>query len=148
MTCASFITPAGAVLDAHEPVAQAVRRVAAAVFNPIVVVDGDHHVVGVFGPCQLAKLMLPVGARLAGESFDLSFVSESPQELRDRLAAEGDATVGEHAAPVAPVRAGTSLDELLLRVYRGETMFVAVDDNGRLAGTILAAAVLAALVEG
>lgn len=146
MTCAAFIIPPGAVLAADDTIAHAAHFLAANGFLPVPVVDGDRRVTGVFGPGQLAALALPAGARLAGESFDLSFVSESPQDLHDRLAAEGAAKVGDHCAPVKPLRAETSLDEVLLRVYRGETAFVAVDADGRLLGTVLAAAVLAALV--
>lgn len=148
MTCAPFITPPGAVLGADDTVGQAARLLAANGFAPIPVVDGDRRVIGVFGSAQLAKLMLPMGARLAGDSFDLSFVSESPQDLRDRLAAEAGATVASQAVQVETVRAATSLDEVLLRIHRGENAFVAVDDDGRLAGTLSAAAVLASLVEG
>ena len=147
MTCAPFIIPPGAVIAAGEPVSRAARLLSAHGFAPVPVVDGGGRVVGMFGPSQLATLALPMGARLAGDTFDLSFVSEPLQDIRARLAAGLVAEVGAHAVAVEPVRAGTSLDEVLLRIHRGETTFVAVDEGGKLMGTVSSAAVLAALVE-
>lgn len=148
MTCASFIAQPGAVLDRDEPVAQAARLLAANNFQPLPVVDGDRRLVGLFGPCQLATLLLPMGARLGGESFDLGFVSETLAALQERLAAVAQDKVGAHMAAHLPVRAKTSLDEALLRMHRGETVLAAVDDDGRLLGMVSAAAVLAPLAEG
>lgn len=148
MTCAPYITQPGAVLGSDEPVAQAARLLAANGFAPIPVVEADRRLAGLFGASQLAKLLLPMGARLAGEAFDLSFVSEDPQVLRERLAAEAQAKVGEHVVAVEPIHAGTSVDEVLLRIHRGETFLPVVDGDGRLTGAVTAAAVLGALVEG
>lgn len=148
MTCAPYITQPGAVIGADEPVAQAVRLLAANGFVPLPVVDGNRRVAGIFGPRELATLLLPMGARLAGDSFDLGFVSETPRALHERLADEGQSKVAAHAGTVDPIRADTSLDEALLRFHRGEILLIVADDAGRLAGIISAAALLAPLAEG
>lgn len=148
MTCAPFITQPATVLGGGDTVAAAVESLAANNFKPLPVVDGDRRLVGVFGPSDLATLLLPMGARLAGDSFDIGFVSEPLAQLRERLAAAGPARLGDHAGAHEPVRLATSVDEVLLRMHRGETFLVAVDDDGRLAGVITAATVLAQVVEG
>src|SRR5512145_2144662 len=132
MTCAPYVVAPGAVLGCDEPVAQAARLVAANAFTPVPVVDGDRRLLGLFGPRELAGLLLPMGARLGGDSFALGFVSESPAALRERLAAVADDPVGKHVAAHAPIRPDTSLDEALLRMHRGATLQVVVDDDGRL----------------
>lgn len=148
MTCAPMISQPRAVLGMDEPVAQAVRVLAANDFVPLPVVDGDRRLVGIFGPSQLATLLLPMGARLAGDSFDLGFVSEPPADLRERLAGTDQARLADHMAEHQPIHPQTSLDEALLRMHRGETFLVAVDDAGRLAGVLTAAAILSPIVEG
>lgn len=148
MTCAPFVTQPGAVVGTDETIAQAVRLLAANGFAPLPVVDGGRILTGVFGPRELATLLLPMGARLADQSFELGFVSEDLSQLRERLAAQGQAKVGEHAGTVDAIAADTSLDEALLRLHRGETTLFVVDDAGRLAGTVNAGALLASLVEG
>lgn len=148
MTCAPMIGPPAAVLGQDDPVAQAVKTLAANNFASLPVVDGDRRLVGVFGCRELATLLLPMGARLAGDSFDLGFVSEQPARLRERLAAADQERVAEHMAEHEPVRPQTSLDEVLLRLHRGESQVVAVDEDGHVLGVITAAAVLAHIVEG
>jgi CBS-domain-containing membrane protein len=149
MTCAPYITPTGAVIAVDEPIAQAVRLLAANNFVPLPVVDAERRLAGTFGPQQVATLLLPMGARLAGDSFDLGFVSEAPRDLQERLATAAGDRVGEHAAAVVqPLRADSSLDEALLRMHRGEEYLFIVDDAGHLAGVMTAASVLAPLVKG
>lgn len=148
MTCAPFVVQPGAVIGTDETIAQAVRLLAANGFAPLPVVDGGRVLAGVFGPRELATLLLPMGARLADQSFELGFVSEDPSQLRERLAAQCHAKVGGHAGAVDAITADTSLDEALRRLHRGETTLFVVDDAGRLAGTVNAGALLASLVEG
>lgn len=148
MTCAPFVTQPGTVVDADATIAQAVRLLAVNGFTPLPVVDDGRMLTGVFGPRELATLLLPMGARLADQSFELGFVSEDPSRLRERLAAQSEAKVGPHASAVDAITADTSLDEALLRLHRGEAILFVVDDAGRLAGTVNAGALLASLVEG
>ncbi|MGE5475563.1 MAG: HPP family protein [Bacteroidales bacterium] len=148
MTCAPYINPPAAVVAVDEPIAQAVRLLAANNFAPLPVVDAERRLAGTFGPQQLATLLLPMGARLAGDSFDLGFVSEAPRDLQERLAGAAGDRVGEHAAAVQPLRADSSLDEALLRMHRGEDCLFIVDDTGHLTGVMTAASVLAPLVKG
>jgi CBS domain-containing protein len=147
MSCAHFITQPACVLTRTTTVAQAVEHLSSNGFSPLPVVDEDGKLAGIFGPCQLATLMLPVGARLAGDSFDLSFVSEQFVDLRERLAAVSG-TVGAHLAEHTPIRLTTSVDEVLLRLHRGETFLVAVDDDRRIAGVLTASAMLAQVLGG
>ncbi|HLO76440.1 MAG TPA: CBS domain-containing protein [Magnetospirillum sp.] len=147
MTCAPIVRPARAVLNQAQTIAQAVQMFAAAGFEPLPVVDDDGRLVGVFGPRELSTLLLPMGARLAGDNFDLGFVSEPLADLRERLTDAQDATVGEHAAEHDPVHPDTSLDEVLLRLHRGESFLVAVDQDNRVVGVVTAAAVLSHVVE-
>lgn len=146
MTCAPYIAPAPAVLGRDEPVAQAVRRLAENHFQPLAVVDGDGRLLGLFGPREVAALLLPVGARLGGDGFALGFVSETPEALRERLGAVAAEPVGKYATAHRPLLASTSLDEALLRMHRGATVQMAVDDQGRVVGVLNAAALLAPLV--
>lgn len=150
MTCASYMAQPGAVLDRDEPVAQAARLLCANNFVALPVVDAGRRVVGLFGPRELATLLLPMGARLADEKFDfaLGFVSEPASALHERLEAVAADAVGAHMAAHVPVRPATSLDEAVLRLHRGEAVLAVADDDGRLVGVLTAAAVLAPLVEG
>lgn len=148
MTCAPYIAPAPAVLGRDETVAQAVSTLAYYHFQPLAVVDGDGHLLGLFGPRELAALLLPMGARLAGDGFALGFVSESPEILRERLEAVGTDPVGKYATAHTPLQPTTSLDEALLRMHRGATVQIAVDAKGKVVGVLNAAAVLAPLVGG
>lgn len=146
MTCAPYIAPAPAVLGGGEPVAQAVRRLAGNHFQPMAVVDGEGRLLGLFGPREVAALLLPVGARLGGDGFAMGFVSETPEALRDRLDAIGAEPVGKYATAHRPLLSSTSLDEALLRMHHGATVQMAVDDQGRVVGELNAAALLAPLV--
>lgn len=146
MTCAPYIAPAPAVLGRDEPVSRAVRRLAEHHFQPLAVVDGDGRLIGLFGPREVAVLLLPVGARLGGDGFALGFVSETPQALRERLDAVGAEPVGKYATAHRPLLSSTSLDEALLRMHRGATVQMAVDEQGRVVGVLNAAALLAPLV--
>lgn len=148
MTCAPFVIAPETVLGRHDTVAHAARQVAANAFTPLPVLDEDRRVLGLFGPRELAALLLPMGARLAGEGFGLGFVSEAPAALQERLAAVAADTVGQHLTPHMPIHARTSLDEALRRMHRGATVQVVVDDDGRLVGLLTAAGLLAPLVEG
>jgi CBS domain-containing protein len=147
MSCANFITQPACVLPDNTAIAEAVAKLSAAGFSPLPVVDGDGRLAGIFGPRQLATLMLPMGARLAGDTFDLGFVSEPLADLRARLAATQDGVrsyLGEHL----PIHPTTSVDEVLLRLHRGESFLVVVDDDRRVVGVVTADRALAYVLEG
>lgn len=147
MTCAPYVVPASAVLRCDDSVAKAASLVAASCFAPLPVLSAEGRVVGLFGPRELARLLLPTGARLAGGNFALGFLSEEPEALRERLASVAGDDVARHMAPHTPIRAETSLHEALRRMHHGATHQSVVDDQGRLVGMLTAASVLTTLVE-
>ncbi|MEW5728571.1 MAG: CBS domain-containing protein [Pseudomonadota bacterium] len=149
MTCKSIVAPVTATLAKGDSVAEAVKALAAHGFATLPVVDAKGHFLGVFGVRQLLALLLPRAARLGEDDMpDLSFVSDTSEDIKARLKSFAKESVGKAMAPHRTVRAETALVEAMLLLERGDGFLPVVDEAGKLAGILTAEAVVARLAEG
>lgn len=147
MTCSAIMASPSAKLGANDTVAEALEALLAARLPALPVVDANDRVQGLFGLREAVGLMLPRAARLAKELGELAYVSESLEDLRKRLGAQGASKVRDHMAPHGAVRPETALMEALLLLHRGAPVLPVADDTGRLVGLITAEVAISRLKE-
>ena len=105
------------------------------------VVEGDE-LVGMFGLHELAALLMPRAVTLGDglESLtDLDFVTDSVEELHERLEHVGGTSVGEHLERAGghALHPDSSFTEALFLVYRHRRDVPVVDpETGRLVGMV------------
>jgi CBS-domain-containing membrane protein len=147
MTCQAIISPPPAVLAKGDTVQQALGVLLTHRVATLPVVDAKGHFVGVFGLRQVVALLLPRAARQGDEVGDLGFVSDSPEDLNQRLMNQGKDSIGKHVAPHRTIRSATPLVEALLLLYRGDSFLPVVDDSGKLVGVVTDADALTRIAE-
>lgn len=142
MTCQSIVSPPPVTLEFDMPVAKAVSILIDQKYATLPVVDAQARFVGVFGTKELIGLLLPRAARLGDGLGELGFVTDNPDDLRNRLDALGGEPLSRHMSPHPTVRPETALAEALLILYRGDAFLPVVDTSGRLLGVVTAAGAL------
>jgi CBS-domain-containing membrane protein len=139
--------PAFAALAAGDTVADAAARMLSDRVTDLPVVDAAGKLVGMFGLERLFGLLLPKAALLGDGVPDLAFVSDTLEELRERMRDIDDRLVGDLVVdPDHVVHPDTSPLEIVLLLYRGANNVPVVEQaSGRLVGMISARDVLEAL---
>lgn len=129
-----------------DTIAEATRRMLADRVMDLPVVDSDGSLLGMLRLERLFEGLLPAAARLGYGMPDLSFVSDSLDDLRARMHAIADRPVRDFAVPpehtVAP---DVSPVEIVLLLYKGANSIPVVGPEGRLVAVVTARDVLAAL---
>ncbi|HSV29446.1 MAG TPA: CBS domain-containing protein [Candidatus Omnitrophota bacterium] len=149
MSSQDIISPPKAMLAKGDSLADAVKALRDNGFSPLPVVDAKDRFAGVFGPRELLAVLLPRAARLGEDDMpDLSFISDSYDDIKARLGAAAKESVGKVMAPHRTVHRDTPLVEMLLLLHRGDAFLPVVDESGKLVGVVTAAAVLSLIVEG
>ena len=113
------------------------------------VVDADGRLVGSLSEDDLLAAVLPRSATMEDGLTDLGFVSDTLDQLRDKLAEIADDPVADYMEhPALPVYNDSTLTETMLRLYHGENDLPVVDqDSGKLLGVISAFDLLSALAQ-
>jgi CBS domain-containing protein len=105
---------------------------------------------GVFGADRLLAMLLPRVATLESGVSDLAFVSDTLDDLREKMRAVAARPVGEFIERDATVvHRDTPLPEIMLLLYRGENDLPLVErGSNKLLGVVSAADVLHAVGTG
>ncbi len=142
--------PAFASLRAADRVGDATRRMLEHRVSDLPVVDAEGRLVGLFKLDRLFASLLPKAALLGYGVPDLSFVSDSLAELRERMRAiEGEPVSRFIVRPEHVAYPDTSPVEIVLLLYKGANNIpVVARDGGQLLGMAAARDVLAALHGG
>jgi CBS-domain-containing membrane protein len=135
-----------AALHDSDLVSDAARRMLEDRVSDLPVVDDGGKLVGMFKLDRLLAGLLPKAA-LVGYGLDLAFVSDTLDQLRDRMRAIEARPVREFAVRADHVvQPDTPPIEIVLLIYRGANNVPVVDPaSGRLVGMVSARDVLAAL---
>ena len=147
MTSAAIHQSEFASLDDTDTVGEATRRMLADRVSDLPVVNGAGALLGMFTLHRLFGVMLPRAALMDYGMPDLSFVSDTIEQLRGRMREIENTPVSEFAVkPEHVVHPETSPLEIVLLLYKGANSLPVVDTaSGRLVGMISARDVLAAL---
>jgi CBS-domain-containing membrane protein len=147
MTPAVIYSTAFASLDDTDTVAVATRRMLESHVTDLPVIDSTGKLLGMFKLQQLFAVLLPKAATMDFGMQDLSFVSETVAQLRERMREIEAKPVGQFlVAPEHAVHPETSPLEIVLLLYKGENAVpVVTADGGKLVGMVGARDVLAAL---
>jgi CBS domain-containing protein len=143
---AHLYTTSYATLHDSDLVSEATRRMLADRVTDLPVVDDDGKLLGMFRLDRLLAALLPRAA-LVGYGLDLSFVSDTLDQLHDKMRDIEDHPVSEFRVPPDHVvHPDTPPIEIVLLIYRGASSVPVVDQaSGRLVGMVSARDVLAAL---
>jgi CBS domain-containing protein len=138
------------VLDT-DTLATAISRLVAAgrrVVN-VPVVDAEGRLVGSLSEDDLLAAILPRSATIEDGLTDLGFVSDTLEQLCDKLAEIADDPVADYMEhPCQPLYTNSSLSETMLRLYHGENDLPVVEPGGdKLVGVVSAYDVLYALAQ-
>jgi len=109
------------------------------------VLDEQQRLAGRFGVHELLGLLLPKAATLEPGLSDLSFIANTSEHMRTRLRQVSAHRVGDHLSEAVTLRAGTSLPEALLLLYRHGSELPVVETNGQFVGMVSPWEILAAL---
>jgi CBS-domain-containing membrane protein len=133
-------------LQDTDVVSDAMRRMLSDRVTDLPVVDGVGKLVGMFKLDRLLAELLPKAA-LVGYGMDLSFVTDTLDDLRERMRAIESSPVRDFFVPADHVvHPETSPIEIVLLIYRGANNVPVVDAaSRRLVGMVSARDVLAAL---
>jgi CBS domain-containing protein len=139
MTVAKIMNPKPIVLNSSETVRDAIRRMMEKKVRSFPVVDGDGRYLGMFSLHRVLGMLLPRVATMDEErEMDLSFISDTVEHLKEKLADIGNDSVSgfmERDRKVA--HPDTPLVEGVLLLYRlGANIPVVERDSGRLAGLL------------
>jgi CBS-domain-containing membrane protein len=139
--------PTFAALAAGDTVADAAARMLSDRVTDLPVVDAAGKLVGMFRLERLFGMLLPKAALLGDGVPDLAFVSDTLEELRERMRDIDDKPVGELVVrPDHVVHPETSPLEIVLLLYKGANNVPVVEPaSGRLVGMISARDVLEAV---
>ncbi len=143
---AIYNTAYSSLLDT-DTVGEAARRLLEDRVSDVPVVDAAGAFVGMFKLDRLFEILLPKAALLDYGMPDLAFVSDTIDELRERMRAIESKPVREYVvAPDNVVRPDTSPLEIVMLLYKGHNAIPVIDpDSDRLVGMVTARDVLAAL---
>ncbi len=134
------------LLHDSDLVSDATRRMLDDRVSDLPVVDGDGKLVGMFKLDRLLAGLLPKAA-LVGYGMDLAFITDTLEQLRDKMRQIETRPVREFTVRADHVvHPDTSPIEIVLLIYRGANSVPVVDPaSGRLVGMVSARDVLAAL---
>jgi CBS domain-containing protein len=137
-------------LDANETVGEALQRMLADRVSDMPVVDGAGKLIGMFKLEELYASLLPKAALLGHGMADLSFASETLEELREKMDKIDDRPVHEFVVvPRHVVHEDTTPLEIVLLLHQGENNVPVADRaSGRLIGMVSARDLLTALMPG
>jgi len=150
MTSAVIYNTAFDRLKDTDTVAEATRRMLDDRVSDLPVVDAAGRLLGMFRLDRLFAVLLPKAASMDYGMPDLAFVSDTIEQLRERMREIEDSPVHEFVVkPDHVVHPETSPLEMVLLLYKGANNIPVVDpDGGGLVGMVSARDVLAALHDG
>ena len=130
-----------------DTVAEATRRMLDNHVSDLPVVDGSGALVGMFRLDRLFAVLLPRAVTLGDGVPDLAFMSDTIEQLRERMREIEGTAVREYAVePDHVLRPETSPLEAVLLLYKGANAIpVVAAGNGKLVGMVSARDVLSAL---
>ena len=133
-------------LNDTDLVTDATRRMLGDRVTDLPVIDSDGKLVGMFKLDSLLAALLPKAA-LVGFGMDLAFVTDTLEQLRDKMREIASHPVREFSVRADQVvHPDTPPIEIVLLIYRGANNVPVVDPaSGRLVGMVAARDVLAAL---
>jgi CBS domain-containing protein len=137
-------------LAVTDTVGVALERLLANRVSDLPVVDASGALVGMFRLEKLYAKLLPRAALLGKGMQDLSFISDTLDELRGKMRDIEDDSVRDYAEPVDEViHPDTPPVEIVLLIHQGANNLPVVDrDSGRLVGMVSSRDLLAALHAG
>ena len=138
MTCARIMTTDPVTLRDGDTVSKATRILLDNRFIILPVVTDGGIYKGQFGVFELARILLPRAATIEGEEFNLAFITDTIEDLREKFAAQAATAVRDHIRTDLPVlNPGTPIVETVLRIYRSRSPLPVVDEKtGRLVGVV------------
>jgi CBS-domain-containing membrane protein len=146
MTAARIYKTEFPMLEDTETVAEATRRMLANNVSDLPVVDASGAFIGMFKLERLFKELLPSAATMGLGMSDLTFVSSSIDQLRERMRGIEGCVVRDFVVePEHVLHAETTPLEAVLLLYKGANAIPVVAADGKLAGMVSARDVLAAL---
>lgn len=150
MTFAAIYNTDFAALKDTDTVSEATCRMLADRVSDLPVVDGTGKLVGMLKLERLFAVLLPRAATMDYGMPDLSFVSDTVDQLRRRMHEIENTPVREYMVkPDHIVHPNTSPLEAVLLLYKGANAIPVVDpDSHQLVGMVAARDVLAALQDG
>lgn len=137
MSCASFMNPNLITARETDTVGDAVASLLQHGISNLPVIDSNGKLAGQFGLRRLISLLMPRAATLDGTLADLSFVTDSAEDIAERMGEIALHPVSRYMDKEVPtVRPGTSLVEAMLLLYRNRSFLIVTDDAGALLGII------------
>lgn len=139
MTIAKIMNARPIVLSADETVHAAIGLMIERKVRGFPVVDADGRYLGMFGLHRVLGMLLPrVATMEESQEMDLSFISDTTDYLKEKLARIGSERVTGYMDQDRPVvYPDTPLVEAVLMLYRtGANLPVVERDGGRLAGLL------------
>ena len=130
-----------------DTLAEATRRMLENHVSDLPVVDGAGRLLGMFKLERLLAVLLPKAATLGDGVPDLAFMSDTVEQLRERMREIEGAAVHQFVVePEHVLHADTSPFEAVLLLYKGANAIpVVAPDSRTLVGMVSARDVLAAL---
>jgi CBS domain-containing protein len=137
-------------LEADDTVGQALDRMLDDRVYDLPVVDADGAFLGMFTLVQVYSLLLPRAALLGHGMEDLTFLSDTLKQLREKMREiEHDAVRDLVVKPDDVIHPDTTPLELVLLLHKGANNVPVVErDSGRLVGMVSARDLLSALRPG
>ena len=138
MTCASIMTAEPVTLRDGDTVAKATQILLDNRFIILPVVDDGGRYKGQFGVFELLRILLPRAATIEGEEFNLAFITDTIDDMRDELAAQAGTSIRDHVRTDLPVLGpGTPIIQTVLQIYRSRSPLPVVEEKtGRLVGVV------------